>query len=760
MGQRAGRAWSPLFTLTDLDVEHAADGGGRVRAVGRDPEAGLEVRLELELLPSGVLRQRATVAVPEGGESEPFVVDGLALTLPVPPVATELFDLAGRWGRERAPQRAPFVVGIHSRENRRGRTGPDAPLVLAAGTAGFGFSDGEVWAIHVAWSGNHVSYAERLSTGAAVLGGGELLLPGEVRLAPGESYTGPWVYAAHATGLDGIAARFHTMLRARTHHPSNPRPVVLNTWEAVYFDHDLDRLVELARVGADVGVERYVLDDGWFRHRRYDHAGLGDWYVDEEVWPEGLHPLVQEVRQRGMEFGLWVEPEMVNPDSDLARAHPDWILQTGGRMPIPSRHQQVLDLAHPDAYAYILGRLDVLLTEYPISYLKWDHNRDLLDAGHGPLGVPGVHAQTLAVYRLIDELRARHPDVEIESCSSGGLRVDLEILERTDRIWGSDMHRPPGAPADPALDRAADPARADRLARRPPRVPTPPARTHDLSFRAGTALFGSFGIEWDVTTTGPEERKELAAWVQLYKDVRGLLHTGTMVRADQHDPSFALHGVVAADRSRCPLRAGAAGHAAHVGAGPAATARPRPGPAVPGPDPAARGQPGPAAAPAAGLGRPRRRATRACARRGRLARAGPQPRATRCSCASRRWRDDHNCRSCRGCPRVRGSRRRPPGAREPRDLGGARLHRPDGVRVRRVLPVAVDTRVLAQLHRLPVLLRQLVRRARQLPADAHGRDVLERHGGDGLVRRAQHRLPDRARPRARRAAAPAHPLTL
>ena len=126
-----------------------------------------------------------------------------------------------------------------------------------------------------------------------------------------------------------------------------------------------------------------------------------------------------------MEFGLWVEPEMVNPDSDLARAHPDWILQTGGRMPIPSRHQQVLDLAHPDAYAYILGRLDVLLTEYPISYLKWDHNRDLLDAGHGPLGVPGVHAQTLAVYRLLDELRARHPDVEIESCSSGGLRVDL-----------------------------------------------------------------------------------------------------------------------------------------------------------------------------------------------------------------------------------------------------------------------------------------------------------------------------------------------
>jgi alpha-galactosidase len=551
-GQRAGRAWSPLFALTALEVDHACEGGGRVRATGRDTEAGLEVRLELELLPSGVLRQRATVTHAAGGgatgpAAEPFVVDGLALTLPVPPVATELFDLAGRWGRERAPQRAPFVVGVHSRENRRGRTGPDAPLILAAGTAGFGFREGEVWAVHAAWSGNHVTYAERLSTGAAVLGGGELLLPGEVRLAPGESYTGPWVYAAHGTGLDGIAARFHTLLRSRPQHPRSPRPVVLNTWEAVYFDHDLDRLVELARVGADIGVERYVLDDGWFRHRRSDNAGLGDWYVDEGVWPQGLHPLVAEVQQRGMQFGLWVEPEMVNPDSDLARAHPDWILATGGRMPITSRNQQVLDLANPDAYGYILERLDALLTEYPISYLKWDHNRDLVDAGHGPLGTPGVHAQTRAVYRLIDELRARHPGVEIESCSSGGLRVDLEILERTDRVWGSDMIDP--------LERQQIQRWTGQLL--PPElvgshVGSPrshsTARTHDLSFRAGTALFGSFGIEWDVTRTGPDERTELAAWVQLYKDVRGLLHTGTVVRTDQHDPSFALHGVVAADR--------------------------------------------------------------------------------------------------------------------------------------------------------------------------------------------------------------------
>ena len=539
-GSRGGRGWSPLFRLTELAVD-----GGRVAVAATDDDAGLAVAVELELLPSGLVRQRATVTATAEGT---YAVDGLALALPVPPAATELFDLAGRWARERSPQRLPFVVGVHSRENRRGRTGPDAPLILAAGTAGFDTRDGEVWAVHVAWSGNHVTYAERLSTGEAVLGGGELLLPGEVALAAGERYTGPWLYAAHGVGLDAVAARFHAFLRSRPHHPRRPRPVVMNTWEAVYFDHDLEKLTELARLGAEVGVERYVLDDGWFRHRRDDTAGLGDWYVDEGVWPEGLHPLITAVRDLGMEFGLWVEPEMVNLDSDLARAHPDWVLATGGRTPLPSRHQQVLDLGNLDAYAYLLERLDALLTEYPIAYLKWDHNRDLLDAGHGLAGTPGVHAQTRAVYRLFDELRARHPGVEIESCSSGGLRVDLEVLEHTDRVWGSDC---------------IDPLERQQIQRWTTQLLPPElvgshvgashahttGRTHDLGFRAGTALFASFGVEWDLTAATAAERAELAAWVALYKQVRELLHTGTVVRAPQHDPASALHGVVAADRS-------------------------------------------------------------------------------------------------------------------------------------------------------------------------------------------------------------------
>ena len=262
-------------------------------------------------------------------------------------------------------------------------------------------------------------------------------------------------------GLTELSARFHDEWRARPQHPRRPRPVTLNTWEAVYFDHSLDKLTALADAAAGVGVERFVLDDGWFTGRRDDTAGLGDWFVDESVWPDGLHPLIDHVRELGMEFGLWVEPEMINPDSDLARRHPDWILR--GRMALPpsARQQQVLDLAHPEAYAYIAGRLHALLDEYPIAYLKWDHNRDLVDAGSGPEGVARVHAHTLAVYRLLDELKARHPGLEIESCASGGARVDLGILDRTDRIWTSDSLDPLERLDEPAVHRARRAARAD-----------------------------------------------------------------------------------------------------------------------------------------------------------------------------------------------------------------------------------------------------------------------------------------------------------
>ncbi len=550
LGHRGGRAWSTLFTVTDVSVDVDPDGTQRLVASGRDEAALLAVTLTIELSIQGVLRTQARLtdlATGRGLTEMPYTLDGLTLSLAVPRRAAELLDFAGRHLRERAPQRRPFDVGARVRDNRRGRTGADATTLVVAGTPGFDFASGEVWAIHTAWSGNHRTIAERTPNGHAVLSGGELLLPGEIVLAAGGSYTTPWIYGSYGVGLDAMSGRFHEQLRARPTHPSSPRPIILNTWESVYFDLDLDRLIALAERAAEVGAERYVLDDGWFVGRRSDNAGLGDWQVDPETWPLGLHPLVDRVTELGMEFGLWVEPEMINLDSNLARAHPDWVMSTGDRLPIPSRRQQVLDLGKPAAYEYILASLDALLTEYRIGYLKWDHNRDLIDAGHSPAGRAGVHDQTVAIYALLDELHRRHPDVEIESCSSGGARVDLEVLQHTDRIWTSDcidalerqtIQRYTGLLIPPELLGAhvgSDHSHST-------------GRRHDLSFRAGIAFFGHLGMELDLTTVTPAELAELSEWVQLHKRFRPLLHGGTVIRLDDADPALLTHGVVAADR--------------------------------------------------------------------------------------------------------------------------------------------------------------------------------------------------------------------
>jgi alpha-galactosidase len=292
-------------------------------------------------------------------------------------------------------------------------------------------------------------------------------------------------------------------------------------------------------------VERFVLDDGWFKGRRDDTAGLGDWYVDEEVWPDGLGPLIERVKETGMEFGLWVEPEMVNLDSDLARAHPDWILRGREELPVPGRQQYALDLAHPQAWRYLLDRLDALLTEYDIAYLKWDHNRDLVEAGAAETGRARVHEQVLALYRLLAELKARHPGLEIESCASGGARVDLGVLAHTDRIWTSDTLDP--------LERLRIQRYTNLLV--PPEMTgahlTSPVvhstrRTVSLDLSAGVALFGHFGIEWDLTGLDETGLKRIAAWVELHKRHRALLHTGRLVHADT-DETTDLRGVVGPD---------------------------------------------------------------------------------------------------------------------------------------------------------------------------------------------------------------------
>ena len=366
-GHRAGATFTTRFSTINTRRTVCPDGTQSLITEAEDRCAQLALVTTMELAPSGVLRVGA--ALTNTAPASDYTLDALRLALPVPAEADEILDFAGRHLRERTPQRLPFGMGTHLREGRRGRTGSDASIVLAVGSAGFGFGRGQVWAVHNAWSGNHATYAEQVLTGLKVVGGGELLLPGEGVLAPGETYTSPWLYAAYGEGLDAVAEAFHDLMRARPQHPDRPRPVVLNTWEAVYFDHHLDSLLDLARLGAQVGVERFVLDDGWFLGRRDDTAGLGDWRVDPAVWPKGLGPLVEGVRSLGMDFGLWFEPEMVNPDSELFRTHPDWILATGARVPQLHRNQLVLDLSRDEVWQHVHDRVHAVLSSAPIDYV-------------------------------------------------------------------------------------------------------------------------------------------------------------------------------------------------------------------------------------------------------------------------------------------------------------------------------------------------------------------------------------------------------
>ncbi|MEQ1867273.1 MAG: alpha-galactosidase, partial [Micropepsaceae bacterium] len=392
-----------------------------------------------------------------------------------------------------------------------------------------------VYGVTLGWSGSHRLSVERLREGDVVVQAGAL---------DNES---PWAYATYSPrGLNGAMQAFHAFARERI-VPKNvaakPRPVHYNTWEAIYFKHDEVTLRSLADRAAAVGAERFVLDDGWFKGRDHDRAALGDWTADPNKYPQGLRPLIAHVRKLEMEFGLWVEPEMVNPDSDLARAHPDWIRRDSDGGLVLQRHQAVLDLANPDVVEYLFAALSGLLAAHEISYLKWDMNRDLTGGGHG--------AYVRALYALIDRLRAAHPGVEVEACASGGGRCDFGMLARAERVWVSD--------SNDALDRFAIQRNASLFL--PPEVcgaHVGPAACHitgrrlSLDLRAHVAMFGHMGLELDLRELSGSDGERLAAHIANYKRFRSLLHSGRVWRIAV-DEDHAAIGVTAEDRSRALL---------------------------------------------------------------------------------------------------------------------------------------------------------------------------------------------------------------
>jgi alpha-galactosidase len=539
---RTGRDWSPFWRVEKapaVDDDHLS-------LAMKDGRAGLRLVFDCEKVAGGSLRMRLRLQNCADGV---YMVEGLELHLPLPDDFTDILDFTGRHERERTPQRHHLADGTWLREGRRGKPSFEG-ATLIAGTAGFDFSHGSVIEVQPAWSGNTVLAVDRDSEDSATICAGELLLPGEIALRRGEWYSTPWVLVtASDHGLDGAAQSVHRWQRSLPAHP-DVQPVTLNVWEAVYMHHSFEALADIARRAADLGVERFVVDDGWFHLRRDDDAGLGDWWVDPEVWPKGLGPLIDFVHRLGMDFGLWFEPEMINPNSDAYRQHPQWALHTDGRLPMPQRNQQVLDLTNPDAYAHVLDQMSALFEKYPIDYVKWDHNRDLLEAGSTRAGeAPAVHGQTLAFYRLLDELHARFPKIVWESCASGGGRIDMGVIERVSRFWTSDVT---DALSRQQIQRWTVQNIAPEYIGAHVSAPTSHQthRTFSLDFRAATAVFSAFGIEWDIRQASPEDTERLRQWIIWYKNHRHFLHCGNAVRLDVDDPAVYAYGTVGADGAR------------------------------------------------------------------------------------------------------------------------------------------------------------------------------------------------------------------
>ena len=532
LAHRSGLDFAHGFTACTTEWVEA---GRRLSIHMEDRIAGLAVEVELSVVGPGAALEMRTSLINRG--NAPLDVSWLAAAvLPLPSSAERVRSYSGRHNREFAPFEDRLSPASWVRENRRGLTSHDSFPGAVVACDGATAQAGVVYSAQLAWSGNHVQRIDRLEDGRRCWQMGEWLAPGEVRLAPGERLSSPEVLAVcSSAGFDGAAQAMHAAIRDRMSWPGGamtPRPVHLNTWEAVYFDHSLEDLKVLAGLAAEAGVERFVLDDGWFHRRHDDRAGLGDWTPDGDKYPDGLAPLAEHVVALGMAFGLWVEPEMINPDSDLYRAHPDWCLHLDGRARPTARNQLVLDLAREEVVDYLFGRIGALLDALPITYLKWDHNRDLAPAGHE--GRPAYRRQIEGAWRLMDRLRAKWPHVEIEACAGGGGRIDAGIIRRTHRFWTSDcidavsrMEVQHGflqfmPPEIMGAHIGASPSHSTE-------------RSQALDFRAAVALPGHLGLEFDLRTMSADERAELAAWIALYKRLRDRLHSGKVWRGEAGD---------------------------------------------------------------------------------------------------------------------------------------------------------------------------------------------------------------------------------
>ncbi len=507
----------------------------------KDIQYDLEVDLVYRVFPhEDIIRKEATVT---NRTAQPIVIESAQSGVWYVPRGEgyRLTYLVGRWADETQLTREEIRQGKILLDSRRGNTGHQINPWFAI-DGGSRLEDrateqhGRVWFGALGWSGNWKLVVEESPAQQVRVVGGYNDFDFGYYLKPGESLSTPPYYGGFTDRGFGEASRLMHRLEREEILPdrANPilRPVLYNSWEATEFDVNEEGQKALAEKAAKIGAELFVMDDGWFGKRNDDHAGLGDWYVNPQKFPHGLKPLIDDVNRLGMDFGLWFEPEMVNPDSDLYRKHPDWAMNFPGRPRSEARNQLVLNMARDDVKEYIFNALDRMLSENNIKFVKWDMNRHFSEPGW-PEKPPAEQKEiwvkyTSNVYEIIDRLRARHPQLQIESCSGGGGRVDLGILERVNEVWTSDNTE--------AFDRLriqegfsfayAPKVMMDWVTD----VPNMNGRSTPLQFRFLVAMQGALGIGGNLNKWSGDDMALAARMIAYYKSIRPTVQEGNLYR--------------------------------------------------------------------------------------------------------------------------------------------------------------------------------------------------------------------------------------
>ena len=524
----------------------------------KDISRAVTVTLHYQMDPeSGILARSATI---ENNEPKPVMIEqAAAAAFSLPPAHYTLSYLSGRWAGEWTLNQETVHQGQRVLESRRGSTGHQLNPWFALGKGDADEEHGETWFGSLAWSGSWRITVEQDTIDKVRVTGGFNPFDFGYPLKTSEKLESPVFYAGYSAHGMGGASRLlnrFTLTHILPQAPNpKPRPVIYNSWEATEMNVTESGQEALAEKAKALGIDRFVMDDGWFGQRKTDHAGLGDWYVNKEKFPNGLKPLIDKVHSLGMDFGLWVEPEMVNPDSDLYRKHPEWALNFPGRPRSEARTQLVLNLARPDVRAYVFGFLDKLLSENQIAFLKWDYNRNWSEPGWdqvAPDEQKKVYVEfTRNLYSILAELRAKHPGVEIESCSGGGGRVDLGILHYTDEVWPSDNTDP--------LDRLT---LQDGFTRAYPVqvmmawVTDSPHwtnnRTTSVIYRMLVSMQGSLGIGGNLNKWSDEDLATTKRLIAAYHQVQKTITQGDLYRliSPTNGSEFSATETVSPDKSQ------------------------------------------------------------------------------------------------------------------------------------------------------------------------------------------------------------------